>query len=228
MDKHILEIMTFFRLLILGFTDGFVVLAVIIGVFAAFFSKGKPSMIAAFISFFAIFMTWFNVAVHFPFSVVVADLCYDTFDYTIEQRIIDRDNSYGVIYQGLDTFIHCASWNYTNDTYFWADQLRTEAIQQQQALGNSTGLNSTVYNQLQATIDILESTEVDCLYVRECRWLLNAFEPFQTGDLCTQKLEGCVIVWATSFVTGILLIGFTVATILGCKRFPESDDYDFF
>jgi len=217
-----------FRLLILGFTDAFVLLALGVGIVSAIISRGTPSMAAAFLGFFSIFMTWFNLALHLPISVVVADLCYDSLNYGIEARLIDRDNSLGNNYGVLSEIATCASWVNSNSTFYWIDELKTEAIQQQEQMRNSSNFNTTAYNQLQANIDILESAQLDTLYVRQCRWMIPALSPLQTTDICSQKLEGVVIVWATSFVVGVLMIPFTVLSIMGYKRFPKQLDDGFF
>ncbi len=49
------------------------------------------------IAFFALFLCWVNIAIHFPFGMLLSDLCYDVADYTVEQRIQDRVDKLGKI-----------------------------------------------------------------------------------------------------------------------------------
>ena len=69
-------------------------------------------------------LIWVNISVHFSISVVVSDVCYDVYQYTIpvwlvlcfvltslKRRMEDRyDNG---TYGGLNDFIRCVSFNNT-------------------------------------------------------------------------------------------------------------------
>eukprot|EP01118_Nematostelium_gracile_P005806 TRINITY_DN1852_c0_g1_i2.p1 TRINITY_DN1852_c0_g1~~TRINITY_DN1852_c0_g1_i2.p1 ORF type:complete len:389 (-),score=77.23 TRINITY_DN1852_c0_g1_i2:215-1381(-) len=172
-----------FRLLILGFNDAFIFLAIIFAVVSASLNKRVLSMVAAYLGFFSIFMCYFNTSVNLALSVVVADLCHDTLEYGLEQRIIDRDDSRGNNYGGLENLIHCPSWSNSNRTYFWALDLREDATRQI-AETNST----TLRTKLRRDIEILDDVAADCIYLRQCRWILDALRPLSDTTICTHQM----------------------------------------
>jgi len=188
-------------------------------------------MIMAYVSFFAIFGLWVNIAVHFPVSIAISDVCYDAIDYGIENRLNDRNNSLGQNYGVLSDIMDCASWNNSNRTYGYALELQQTAMSEQQAILNQSVISandSERYAQLQAQIEILEGVEVDSLYVRNCQWILTVLDQPITNEICGSRLNGIVIVWAASFVLSLLLIPYTVFGIMGYKRFGKPKDEGFF
>jgi len=222
-----------YRLLILGFCYAFILVSVLLSLVAAIFNMSSPAMIAAFIGFFSIFMVWFVLAVHFPVSVVVADMCNDIVEFTIEARVEEIQMDQGSHYadSGMDDICWCPNWGHGNRTYFWAEELKQEAITRQEELLNATEpLNSTEiaeFDRLQQQIATLEEIQVDTLYVRDCRWLLPSLNPLR-DSVCSQNLSGAVLIWATAFVLSIMLIPWTIMNIMGFKRFPVFVDDGFF
>jgi len=196
---------------------------VIIGAVAAIFSLGKPSMAAAFLAFFCIFLTWFNLGLHLPLSAAVSDFCYDVFDYGIEQRLTDLDVTKGTNYGGLDDILKCPRWDLCNITFEYARELR-----QQQQEGQNMSTTTQQSAQYQANIDILDNLLVEVLYLKQCRWLINVFEPLKSRGFCEIKFGGVVAIWASSFVISLLMIPFAIASIMGFKRFPRAEDDGFF
>jgi len=223
-----------YRLLILGFTYAFALLAIVMGVVSAIFSQGRISIATAFLCFWCIFMFWFNISIHFTGSVLMADLCYDIVEVTIEVRLQERIDSQGKDYGGIDSILHCIDWTNTQRTYEWADELIGDAtnssllILQKSINGTATVNDTANYNKMQSDIMLLQGTELDILYVRDCRWLLPVFEPIQP-QICGSQLSGIIIIWATSFVCSLLFIIQTVFQVMGLKRFPKSNsDTGFF
>jgi len=213
------------RLAILGLSFGCVIIAILTGCIAAIFNLPKLSMITAFLSFFGIFLLWINVALHLPVSMVVADVCYDTIDVTIQVRLAERITDQGTNYSNsaLDGICYCGGWDNLNKTYGYAEDLRLQYLEQQQGIENQSSISQNdiqTYYDLQSKIDILESVEEDSLYVRDCDWLLAVFDPVQ-DKMCGEQLSGIVLIWASSFVLSILLIPYTIFAIMGFKRFSR-------
>lgn len=59
---------TLYRLLLLGFTFGMVLVVVVLGVVSTIFRWVKAIMCSGLIGFFVIMMLWFNLGTHFVFS----------------------------------------------------------------------------------------------------------------------------------------------------------------
>jgi len=219
------------RVSLLGISLGIVGIAIVLALAAIMCNLSLVSMIMAYVGFFAMFMLWVNIAVHFPVIVAISDLCYDSINYTIPNRLDDRNNSYGLDYGTIGDIMACANWNNTNRTYGFAISLKQDAISQQEFILNQTTLtanDTATYEELQANIEILEAVEADCLYLRNCLWILRVLDKPTTNEICGQRLNGIVIIWASSFVLSLLLIPYTIFGIMGYKRFGKPKDEGFF
>lgn len=107
-------------------------------------------MVAGCLGFFAMFLVWFSFSVHFPISVIVADLCYDIevvsllswcllfflltpssffvfLKYSINQRLIDRVNMNGT-YGALDDIAHCTDFNNTLESIIYTKSLENQTL----------------------------------------------------------------------------------------------------
>jgi len=210
-----------YRLLVLGFGWGLMCLCVALGLVASFLRTSKISMLAGLLSFLAILLMWIIIALHFPISVLVADVCYDAEVYTIEQRLQDRINTQGNNYEAIDSILHCPRWNITMETIGWADQLYNDT-EKQLSTANATeaAILTQQLQQLNQTIQTL-------FYVRDCNWTLTVFDQVK-DSMCGKQLTGLVILWATAFVISLLMIGWTVLGIVGAKRLPVLVDEGFF
>jgi len=210
-----------YRLIIFGFVIGFLCLVVILGTAGAIFNVHGLSLFVGLFSFFVLFLVWVNISIHFSLSVVVADVCYDVYDYTIPRRMDDRYNDNGT-YGGLNDFIRCVSFDNTQITIGLAQEL----MQQNIDYLNST-TNSTLAAQYQYNIDLMNSTIYRLNDVLNCTWVETVFTPIQS-EMCDKNLTGVIYVWASSFVLSILLIPMIILNIMGWKRFRRQDGGGFF
>jgi len=220
------------RLSVLGITYGIIALAGLLGVIAAIANIPRLSMLAAGFGFFAFFLCWLNLAIHFPVSVMVSDLCYDikvkTLDGIIQTRTDRISNPDGAI----NLLIHCPNVNNSIRTYGWAQQLINESMVAQVALltadgGNLTLNDSLEYNRLESQINFLAVIQQDVLFIRDCRWLEYTLNPI-ADDICDKYLNGLIYIWGVSVTHSLLLIPFIVLAIVGFKRFTKVDAGAFF
>jgi len=214
------------RVVLLGFTWTLVLVTCIMLVTASLTNIAKLSMMAAFVGFITMFMLWVTMALHFSLSMVLADFCYDIVEFPLEGRVQERADSQGLNYGGMDDICSCPGsngWKFVNETYGFALELENDTMTQLK----TTPQNSTEYVALLNNIPLLQQIQADCVYLRDCRWILPALQPLGK-NMCGKFLEGAVAVWATSFVIWLLMIPFVILGILGFKRFPVFVDEGFF
>lgn len=87
--------------------------------------------------------------------------------------------------------MYCISWSNANKTYWYAEDLRQERLLEQEILLNKTGFltpdEEAELQKLQEEIDLLEETQANTLYARDCLWYLNVFHPM-AKDTCGKHL----------------------------------------
>jgi hypothetical protein len=173
---------------------------------------------AGLLGFFAMFLTWMNFGLHFPFSVVVADFCYDVDEYTIDRRLQDRINMDGT-YGGLNDLLQCADFWNANDTYQYTQELQVELL-----LKINTTQDATEKSTYETQYETLSSVQPVILDVRNCVWVKSVFDPYK-NSVCGSELyvlssvithsyrTGLVMVWATNFVLCVVLIPHVVFSL---------------
>jgi len=210
------------RLVILGITYGVVGIIIILSNLGIILKNGKLSLAAGIIGFLAMFLTWINFGIHFPFSVVVADMCYDIEEYGIQQRLDDRLATNGTNYGGLNDLLACPSWRDSFLTYEYTFVLENNI--QIEIDGTS---NETQISEYQSQINLLTAIRPIAYNLTECEWIVDVLNPY--GNLmCGNYLNGLVIIWASNFVIFVFLIPYTVFAIKGYRILDGKDRDGFF
>jgi len=211
-----------YRLIGLGFTYAFVGLIVVLTIVAMIFKLGKVSLAAGLLGFFAMFLTWISFGLHFSFSVVSADLCFDTASYTITRRISDYVAANGTNYGGLNDLLHCPRWRDADLSYQYTFELQVDLEQQQNATSDPNTIAA-----LQVKIDNLAALQPVIKDARDCVWIESVFAPF-ADNVCNSYLTGLVMVWATNFIISVVLIPHTVFSIRGFLAYSGENKDGFF
>jgi len=209
------------RTLLLAFTWSFVFSCMVVGLLAIFLNNAKTSMCTAFLAFLCMFMVWWSLALVFPVSVGVSDFCYDLQVYTIERRMEDFRETKGEAYKGFNEVLWCPSFNRTTRTLEYVEDLRFQRTQVMAAMLNSssgTPYNKTKYDTLASQVDELDDIAEDVVYVKNCAYVIPAYNSNLNSDVCGPNLQGLVTIWATMFALFILLAPLAVLGILGYKR----------
>eukprot|EP01119_Soliformovum_irregulare_P012468 TRINITY_DN3243_c0_g1_i1.p1 TRINITY_DN3243_c0_g1~~TRINITY_DN3243_c0_g1_i1.p1 ORF type:complete len:441 (+),score=59.26 TRINITY_DN3243_c0_g1_i1:201-1523(+) len=220
-----LQQITLYRLLLLGFTFGMVLVVVVLGVISTIFRWAKPIMCSGLVGFFVIMMLWFNLGTHFVFSVTLADLCNDMNGVGIPQRLADRTLNMGQNYSnsGLSELCFCPGWLNCEKTYNLTLIFYGRISTQRDNLDQSDPNYAQNYNNLTMQLQNVAGIQTDLYYARDCLWINDVFAPMH--NQCDSPVQGVIMVWATSFVLSVLLIVWIVSMILGYKRFQESEGF---
>jgi len=227
-----------YRVALLAVTYGVGALTAVLGIAGALWRQPVVVLLASILSYVSMFLLWSNIGVHVAISAIQSDLCFDVAEYTIPNRIQQRIDDEGEHYpkSAMDSIVKCTSYTSTVKTYNFTLEL-IHQVEEELLLINSTLQhpdNDTDIEywteQQEEKADELARLEMaldDCMELRRCDWLLDVFAPYET-KICNTYLLGGITIWATSFVSCLLFIPFTVVTAIAGYAFKASSSEGFF
>lgn len=201
-----------YALIFFGFTIAFTFLTVLCGILTGIFPKKVMSVSTGVLTVIALILIFLCLALYLPIGVISADFCYDITDYTIHQRLLDRQNSnYTMTYGGINDIMGCINLYVYN--VFVA--IREGVQQSVQAQLNSTTPGTPQYAALQQDLANLTDIQTDLDTLLFCDYLDTYISP-NGPDTCG------IYVNSDMTIFGVMIVAAFFEVILGISAFGAS------
>jgi len=203
---------------------GGVIISCLIGLLAALFGWGAPSLCMVILLWIFMIITAINSGVHLSVSVATADICQTVDNYLLADffDVVGLDNDTAEVvryYLFCSTPVPPELQKFTiqsDELVLYSDAQYKKAVQDH---------NIPEMERWGAVLNDSMALMLNLRTLLLCNVSAQAYN-FTKEEICTDVLLGTFLIMSTEFVTCVLGLGMLILGIVGFKRFPRRRGYE--